>query len=108
VINTNDELVSLANFTDGEIFERSLVIEVIAKAKLSESVDDQLDEVIKEVETKINSSVAANTLNGLVKSIVLTTIAIVFESEGEKPVGNAVMSFTATYFNQANAPDVSI
>jgi hypothetical protein len=108
IINTNDEDIQLGTFTDDESLERVLNVEIIAKAKLNDTVDDQLDQITKEVEAKLYSSNEVNTLGGLVKGLSLSTINVDFDDQAEKPIGQTRMIFNATYYNRANAPDVAI
>lgn len=108
LISTNQEGVEALNVNSNPMLERNLIIKVTVVAKAVSNLDDTLDTVIKEVEQALNASVAANTLSGLVKSILLTDIDIEMNAEAETPTGQAILSFTTSYFTQANAPDVSI
>lgn len=107
LINTNEEQVTQQTIHDNPLLERQLSIEVIGKAKAVADVDDTLDQIAKEVEIAINASQTANTLNGLVKGIILDSIDVTISGETEKKVGEIRMGFTAIYFNQAATPDVS-
>lgn len=89
----------------GNVKSRSLNVGVIAAAKSASDVDDVLDQIIKEVEIKMSTN---PTLSGLVKDIVLESIDIDMSGETDKNTGQAIMSFTASYFTTVAAPDVSI
>jgi hypothetical protein len=108
VILTNEETVTQSTIHSNPLLERQLSVQVIAKAKANTNLDDTLDQIIKEVEMAVFASNAANTLGGLVKGLVLDSIDITFNGEAETKVGEAVMAFTAVYFNQAATPDVSV
>lgn len=108
VILTNEETVTQQTIHSNPLLERQLSIQVIAKAKAKADLDDTLDQIIKEVEMAVFASDAANTLGGLVKGLVLDSIDITFNGDAEAKVGEAVMAFTAVYFNQAATPDVSV
>jgi hypothetical protein len=108
MISTNQEDIEMVGSNTDPALERSLTIRVTAVAKATATLDDTLDTIIKEVEVKLNASIAANTLNNLVKGISLNGIEIEFSDETEKPVGQAVMSFTALYYTLASTPDASI
>jgi hypothetical protein len=107
VILTNEETVTQQTIHSNPLLERNLSVQVIAKAKANTNLDDTLDQIIKEVEMAVFASDAANTLGGLVKGLVLDSLDITFNGEAETKVGEAVMAFTAVYFNQAATPDVS-
>lgn len=107
VILTNEETITQETIHSNPLLERQLSVQVIAKAKVNTNLDDTLDQIIKEVEMAVFASDAANTLGGLVKGLVLDSLDITFNGEAETKVGEAVMAFTAVYFNQAATPDVS-
>jgi hypothetical protein len=108
VILTNEETVTQQTIHSNPLLERQLSVQVIAKAKANTNLDDTLDQIIKEVEMAVFASDAANTLGGLVKGLVLDSLDITFNGEAETKAGEAVMAFTAVYFNQAATPDVSV
>jgi len=108
VISTNTEKIDPLSVNFNPVLERSLVVVVAVVVKATSNIDDVLDGSIKEVEQVLNSSIEANTLNGLVKDIVLTDIDIEMNAISEKPIGQALLSFTASYYTQASMPDVSI
>ncbi len=105
VILTNNE--DIEQSTIGGMLERRLQVEVIGKVKASADVDDKLDDIAKEVEVKVYSSVTNNTLTGLIKSLDLKSIDVGINGETDQKVGEIRMQFEAVYFNQAATPDVS-
>lgn len=108
LVATNGETLEALSVTNNPLLERSLTITVTAVAKAVSNLDDTLDAMIKEVEQAINASATANTLNGLVKEISLKELEIEMNAEAEMPIGQATMTFIASYYTQAATPDVSI
>jgi hypothetical protein len=108
LIATNSESIELIDIGINALQQRTLTISVTALVKAIDSLDDMLDTVIKEVEQAMSASLTANTLDGLVKDLVLTGIEIEMNSDMEVPAGQAVLTFNANYYTRAQAPDVSI
>lgn len=108
VVYTNEEQAEVSAIGFPALLNRQLNLQVIAKAKANANLEDTLDTIIKEVETALNASVAANTFGGLAKQTDLSSIYIEMGAEAEKPIGQAVMSFTVQYKTQAHAPNISI
>lgn len=107
-VSTNKENIDAITINADPVLERELEAVVTIVAKSVDGLDDQLDQIIKEVEQALNVSEEINTLAGLVKSIVLTGIELDGNSEAETPTGEAVLSFKVEYYTQASVPDVSI
>lgn len=108
VITSNEEQAEVSAIGFPALLNRQLNLQVRALAKANANLDDTLDSMIKEVETVLNASVAANTFGGLAKQTYLSGIFIEMNAEAEKPIGQAVMSFTVQYKTLANTPDISI
>ncbi|MDP3322645.1 MAG: hypothetical protein Q8S71_03760 [Hydrogenophaga sp.] len=108
LVSTNSEKVDALSVSFNSILERELAVLVTVVAKATDNLDDALDMSIKEVEAALNATVEANTLNGLVKEIVLTDIDIEMNADAETPTGQALLTLKASYYTQANTPDVSI
>lgn len=108
VISTNSEKIDVLSVNFNPMLERYLDVVVAVVAKVTSNIDDVLDGSIKEVEQALNASIEVNTLNGLVKEIVLTDIDIEMNATSEKPIGQALLTFKASYYTQASVPDVSI
>lgn len=85
---------------------RELMLVVKGLAKNSVSLDDELDEIAKEVEIAISANL---TLGGLVRDGVwLTSINTTMNEEMETPCGEIIMTFSATYSTMSNAPEVAL
>lgn len=85
---------------------RELNLIVRGMVKTSTALDDELDKIAKEVEVAI----AANlTLGGLVRDGVwLASINTTINEEMEKPCGEIVIIFSATYSTNSNAPEIAL
>lgn len=89
-----------------QTLERLLTLKVMGVAKATADLDDELDQICKEVEIALANPVAA--LAGLAQSITLTGTVITFDGTSERPTGRAEMTFEVKYFNVENAPDVAL
>jgi hypothetical protein len=108
IIKTNNEAINLDEVTYPSTNERVLELEVEIVASKVSDIEDELDQILKEVEQKINTSLETSTLSGLVKSMSLTRIEPEYSDEGESKTGLMRIFFDVGYFTQASAPDVSI
>lgn len=104
VITTNGEQIGLVD-VNNLILERTLSINIIAKAKAAANIDDVLDTMAKEVEVRMATD---PTLGGLCKDVVLSAIDPVIEEGEETPAGEIVLQYQANYYTQASAPETSI
>ena len=107
-IETNDEEITLESVTDDFTNDRSLDVVIRANVKVSADLDTALDTCIQEVEQVLFTSIANNSLNGLVKSMQLKVIKVQMNNEGDQPIGEAAMLWSVSYFTRGNAPTVSI
>jgi len=80
-----------------EILDRVLNVEVVIKVKANDQIDTALDQVMAEVETALNGSQEAKTLDGLCHSLALMSEEVGISESDEKPYGQAVMTFEATF-----------
>lgn len=106
-ITTNDELINAASVGFPTLLDRQINMVVEAVAKQSANLDDALDTMCKEVEIALNATVNTNTLGGIAKHTVLSSIEINMNGDGEVPVGSARMNFTVTYKTRADQPDIA-
>jgi hypothetical protein len=88
--------------------QRTLQINILLKAEVNINVDDMLDQMALEVETRINASDASKTLNGLCGIITLNGIDIQFDEELQTPLGEALCRFETIYFTYSNDPETSL
>lgn len=102
LVITNDE----QDITDlGGILERTLDVSLRGVVKASASLDDTLDKIIEEVEVAMG---AVTTLGGLIKDLSLSSIAISYDDQTDKPVGIADINYSITYFTRAGAPATAL
>ncbi len=104
LVNTDDEDIETITVHQAPILDRDLTLIVRCVAKASTNLDDVLDTMMAEVETAIGGQ----TLTGLVGALALKSIRINMESEAEKPVGIATMTFLTNYMTVSNNPSVNI
>lgn len=104
-ITTNDENVQMIDIHSG-ILERDLSIDVIAKVQAIDNVDDLLDDIIAEIETRINATPINRTLNGLCQGLELSSIEIGIDESLATPVGQAVLRYQAQYHTNPATPDI--
>lgn len=103
LIKTDSE--SIAAGTIHGVLDRTMKLTIEGLAAAADNVDDALDTIVKETETRIAQD---PRFGNLAISTVLDTIEIDIEAEGERPVGRAIMQFNVNYFTNAGAPDVSL
>jgi len=103
-----DDESSIEKTTVGNPGRLSRPLELIVKglAKKNTSLDDELDKIAKEIEVAIGANV---TLGGLVREGVwLQSIEARINEEMETPCGEIVLTFSATYSTNSNAPEVAL
>jgi hypothetical protein len=83
----------------------SLRLQVVAVAAAVDGLDDELDQICKEVEIALAMPCAA--LAGIATTITLVSTDIELDGESEQPVGRAAMTFEVVYHAAENAPDVA-
>lgn len=106
VVTTNAEQIGVIDIHGG-LLERTMRVDISAKAKAIDNVDDVLDTIAEEVETVLLDP-ANNTLNGLCAGMMLVGFEVNLNEDLEMPVGELVMQFDVLYNTGAGAPSVSI
>lgn len=104
LIYTRNETSTVIGVNPGRQIERVLQLIVEGVAKATSDLDDQLDQIAKEVETVL--AAVPTALLALVKDIYLRTTEIAIEP-GEKPTGRIRMTYQLDYYNVESAPDVA-
>lgn len=97
LIATESEDIAGADI--GDTLERRLDIVIRIAARAPDDIDDDLDSIAEEVETRL----AGNTLGGLLSAFYLTSHRVEFE-QLDQPVGIAEMRYQAIYYTTAGAP----
>lgn len=75
---------------------RSLELNIHVKIEATENVDDDLDELVSDIEELID---ADQSLGGTVLSAVQTNTEIRVDSEGDKDIGVAIITFECKYIS---------
>lgn len=112
----NAELPGLLVYTESEVSERRTApapglmerrVRVVVRGvtKAVADLDDTLDQICKEVEVALAMPCAA--LAGIAKSITLLATELELAGEGEKPTGQAALTYEVVYLAAENAPDVA-
>jgi len=84
---------------------RVLPVDIVARARANNELDDQLDDICLEVETAIH---ADTDLAALIKGISLISTEIEMDHEGEQPVGAARMEWAIIYRVNGAAPTAPV
>lgn len=84
------------------LYERAVDVHVVGYAARNDDLDATLDLISKEVETALASAL---TVGGKTVEMVYRGCEKTLEA-GEKQAGSVDMTFSATIYNAANAPDV--
>lgn len=88
------------------VMERRVRLHVTALARATADVEDVLDQICKEVEVALAMPCAA--LAGIAKIISLTDTDITVTGDGDRPVGQAALTYEVLYMTAENAPDVAL
>lgn len=80
-----------------------LAVEVVAKA--DEQLDDQLDEIARQVEDAL---LGEDTLGGVCSDCLLSDVELALTGEGETLWGTLLMTFQITYFTEVKDSDVEL
>ena len=102
---------SLAETSEGttlgapRLMTRVLRLQVVAVAEAVADLEDQLDQICKEVEVALAMPVPA--LAGIAKTITLVSTDIELQGTSSRPVGQAAMTYEVVYIAAEDAPDVA-
>lgn len=107
LVFTHSERVSVESLGAPRLYDRSVRVAVVAIAKATDSVavDDQLDQICKEVEVAL---AMPSTLDSIAKSITLVSTQFEIRGGAEVPTGAATMVYDVAYITQETAPDVAL
>ena len=105
LIYTKSEVSEPLDIGSNRTLERVLSLNVEVYVKSTSSFEDTLDTICKEVEVAI---AADPTLSGKAKDCHLESTEIEFNSEGEKPLAFATLTFLTNYYVQEQNPDVAV
>lgn len=106
LIHVLDEASEGTSLGAPRVMERRVRVRVTAVARATADLDDVLDGICKEVEIALAMPCAA--LAGIAKVITLTATDIALVGDGEKPVGQAAMTYDVVYMAVETAPDAAL
>jgi hypothetical protein len=80
----------------GRRYVRTMLLAVKIRVEAGDSVDDELDSVVAEVETII---AANSSLSGTVLSCVLVSTEVILDSSGEEDIASATLTYECKYIS---------
>ena len=104
-VYTQDEEIEIGAMGDPRVCHSTLTLMVDGYAQDSTSLDDELDEIGKEVQVAMASDV---DINNLVVNSYLSAVDISYSGEGIAPIGIIRHNYSVIYRYFENAPDVAI
>tara|TARA_R100001510_G_C7575654_1_gene150467 strand:- start:54 stop:500 length:447 start_codon:yes stop_codon:yes gene_type:complete len=105
VIYTKDETSEPLVISTDRVMSRELELIVEIYVKQTSNFDDEVDKICKEVEIAIS---ADTTINGLAKDCFLQSTSIEYNTEGEKPLSFASLTFLTNYYVNETRPDIAV
>jgi hypothetical protein len=87
--------------------EREMDVAIIALAKDGDDTEETLTDILAEVETKLYSTQAVNTLSGLIRRINLNSIDPDIDTGLDLTAGQLVMTWNALYYTAGGAPQTA-
>tara|TARA_B100000963_G_scaffold120116_2_gene104702 strand:+ start:208 stop:654 length:447 start_codon:yes stop_codon:yes gene_type:complete len=105
VIYTKDETSEPLVISTDRVMSRELELIVEIYVKQTSNFDDEVDKICKEVEIAIS---ADTTINGLAKDCFLQSTSIEYNTEGEKPLTFASLTFLTNYYVNETRPDIAV
>ena len=103
-IYTQDEEIEVGAMGDPRVCHSTMTLIVDGYAQTSSNLDDQLDQIGKEVQVAMAGDV---DINNLVKDSYLSSVDISYSGEGTSPIGVIRHNYSVLYRYAENAPDVA-
>ena len=103
-IYTQDEEIEVGAMGDPRVCHSTMTLIVDGYAQTSSNLDDQLDQIGKEVQVAMSGDV---DINNLVKDSYLSSVDISYSGEGTSPIGVIRHNYSVLYRYAENAPDVA-
>jgi hypothetical protein len=107
IVSTGSEEIEPMDI-HGIHLQRTLQINIVLKAEVNTNIDNKLDQMALEVESRINANDANKTLGGLCNSITLNGIDMQFDEDLQQPLGEAVCRFETVYHTSSSDPETSL
>lgn len=77
--------------------ERNLNLTVEIYVAANQNTDNTIDKICDEIESEIYNDV---TIAGNAKDVIVSTVDVDFDGDGEVPVARATMNLTIIYLNE--------
>lgn len=104
-IYTQDEEIEVGAMGDPRVCHSTMTLIVDGYAQTSSNLDDQLDQIGKEVQVAMAGDI---DINNLVKDSYLSSVDISYSGEGTSPIGIIRHNYSVLYRYAENAPDSSL
>ena len=104
-IYTQDEEIEVGAMGDPRVCHSTMTLIVDGYAQTSSNLDDQLDQIGKEVQVAMAGDI---DINNLVKNSYLSSVDISYSGEGTSPIGIIRHNYSVLYRYAENAPDSSL
>lgn len=105
LIYSEDETATPITIHEPRMLQRGLRLKIVGVAAATEDLDDVLDQMAKEAEIALAMPVA--NLNGIAKSITLSSSAIDLQGTSKQPTGSLTLLYDVDYYTLENAPDAA-
>jgi len=96
-IYTKDESSEYISMTSPRTIERNLNLTVEIYVAANQNTDNTIDKICDEIESEIYNDV---TIAGNAKDVIVSTVDVDFDGDGEVPVARATMNLTIIYLNE--------
>ncbi len=103
-IYTQDEEIEVGAMGDPRVCHSTMTLIVDGYAQTSSNLDDQLDQIGKEVQVAMAGDV---DIDNLVRDSYLSSVDISYSGEGTSPIGVIRHNYSVLYRYAENAPDVA-
>ena len=104
-IYTQDEEIEVGAMGNPRVCHSTMTLIVDGYAQTSSNLDDQLDQIGKEVQVAMAGDI---DINNLVKDSYLSSVDISYSGEGTSPIGIIRHNYSVLYRYAENAPDSSL
>ncbi len=104
-IYTQDEEIEVGAMGDPRVCHSNMTLIVDGYAQTSSNLDDQLDQIGKEVQVAMAGDI---DINNLVKDSYLSSVDISYSGEGTSPIGIIRHNYSVLYRYAENAPYSSL
>ena len=105
LVYTDEEELGPATVHGTYARDLTLSIKIVAEQS-GEGIDALLDDIAEDVEAELGN--ATPLLVGASQQLTLTSIAVEFDDEGEKPAGSLTLAYRFQYFTTTAAPGTAL